>query len=274
MRERNASPISHRGFLCLLQIWLRAAESCWSLLLCLTKEAALTLNPTTAPSSSSKAPGKACSSPAGAGCSPASISPGAGAVTPRRGLPRPSNGLPHVCGRNTWELERSSMMMKVVQLHTGYSWKPSVVHTQRLYPCRNLWCWEVPEHPPLTSLQWVCSWWRVKKRLFSLVLWLFAMEGSFCGGGQNLKSRFAWVPVVVLTLLHCAVASTLRRPEWQCGPWMILGTQAVPANLQAYKTASWVICTKKKRSRFKNKRNTWTWFNFTFYLVFKLACSF
>lgn len=121
---------------------------------------------------------------------------------------------------------------------------------------------------------WVCSWWRVKKRLFSLVLWLFAMEGSFCGGGQNLKSRFAWAPVVVLTLLHCAVASTLWRPEWQCGPWMILGTQAVPVNLQAYKTASWVICTKKKRSWFKNKRNTWTWFIFTFYLVFKLACSF
>lgn len=77
------------------------------------------------------------------------------------------------------------------------------------------------------------------------MLWLFVMEGSFRGEERTSKvglcqtsSRFAQAPVVVLTVLHHAVASTLSKPEWQHGLWVIPRTRAVPVNLQAYKTAS------------------------------------
>lgn len=99
---------------------------------------------------------------------------------------------------------------------SGYGWKRSAVRTQRRYPCGGPRCWEAPEHPPLASL----------------LMGLFLMEGEekvifphvvavrgrrkLSWGGRVSEvglcqtfSRFARAPVVVLTLLHCAVASTL-----------------------------------------------------------------
>lgn len=264
VQESNASPISHGGFLCPVQICPRAAESCWSLLLCLTKEVAQTLNPVTAPAGSPKAPGEACSSRAEAGCSPASISPGAGAATPRRGA-APSQRWIARCTRQKYLKiqEKSSSTVPSVQSHipplgTAGSGLRSVcsggIRAEARGAGKRLsilpWpvCW------------WVYSWWRAKKRSFSLMLWLFVMEGSFRGEEESQKLGCVRLSAILpgllwLCLRYCTVQLLQRfeGPEWQCGPWMLPGTWPVPVNLQAYKTASWVTCTKKKEASLEIK---------------------
>lgn len=65
------------------------------------------------------------------------------------------------------------------------SWKQSVVCPQQWCPCEDLQCWEVPEHPAMTTLLMGLFLLEGDEKV---VLWVFVMEGSFHGGEKSPKS--------------------------------------------------------------------------------------
>lgn len=131
----------------------------------------------------------------------------------RGGCPLPAMGCQmHVAEilENGGEIFADGAERSVASPFSGYGWK-------QWYLCGDPRCWEAPEHPPAASLlmgllpmegkekvifpsRCDCSWW---KEAF------VGEEGISKAGPCQTLSRLARAPVVVLMLLHCAVASTL-----------------------------------------------------------------